>query len=291
MAEEELSPQQKLALAQNFVVNSPPAQTSHVLEDVKVLVGDEVLTDKRQLALAARVNKEQFAAVDVGGGKRVLLTPHGELPDGLFLDPSTESAIEVDHTKLTARTSDTPVDGATLASMREGTTSAMRAAVDAAMQKYVSNHLPDGVVTTYGTAEAGSRIVCCISALTANLENYWAGRWKSEWTLEVPSGGSIGTLTGTVSCHVHYFEDGNVQLDDKVVFQAEIEVKDVGAAFAAKVKEFDTQFYAKLEDIYAGLSEEVLKNLRRRLPITGQKFDWDKLSVARLAGEVAGLGK
>ena len=88
---------------------------------------------------------------------------------------------------------------------------------------------------------------------------------------------------------MHYFEDGNVQLDDKVVFQTEIEVKDVGTCFAAKVKELDLQFYAKLEEIYGGLSDEVLKNLRRRLPITGQKFDWDKLAVAGLAKEVAGL--
>jgi capping protein alpha len=289
MAEEELTPTQKLQLAKNFVVNSPPAQTSHVLEDLKVLIGEDVLTEKKRLGFTAQVNKEQFAAVKLGDGKRVLLTPHGELPDGLFLDPSTQSAIVVDHVMLTAEASDKPVDPAQLASMREGTTSAMRAAVDEAMQKYVSSHLPDGVVTTYGTAVAGSRIVCCIAALTHNLENYWAGRWKAEWTLEVPSGGSIGTLTGTVSCHVHYFEDGNVQLDDKVVFQSEIEVKDVGASFAAKVKELDLQFYAKLEEIYGGLSDEVLKNLRRRLPITGQKFDWDKLAVAGLAKEVASL--
>jgi len=32
MAEEELSPAQKLALASNFVVNSPPAQVTNVLD-------------------------------------------------------------------------------------------------------------------------------------------------------------------------------------------------------------------------------------------------------------------
>lgn len=291
MAEEELKPEQKLAIATNFVNHSPPGQTSQVLDDVEKLVGKELLTAEKRVALTAGYNKEQYAAVKLSDGKRVLLTPHGELPGGLFLDPATESALEVNHQELSATVSATPVDAATLASMRDGTTSSMRAAVDEAMQKYVRDHMPEGVVTTYGTAVAGSRIVCCVSALTHSLENYWAGRWVSEWVLEVPSGGSIGTLTGKVRCHVHYFEDGNVQLDDKIVFQAEIAVADVGAAFAAKVKECDTQFYAKFEEIYAGLSDEVLKNLRRRLPITGQKFDWDKLSVARLAGEVAKLGK
>jgi len=290
MAEEELSAAQKLALASNFVKLSPPGQTSNVIDDVRTLVGADVLTTGREMLLLAQVNKEKFAAVQTGG-EQVLLTPFGELPNGLFLDPAQECALEVDHKKLTATRSAEPIDGAMLSLMREPTTAAMRSAVHAAMQKYVASHMSDGVVTTYGTAEAGSRIVCCISALQANLENYYAGRWKAEWTLEVPGGGSIGTLTGKVECQVHYFEDGNVQLDDKVVFQAEIPVADVGTAFAAKVKECDLQFHAKLDEIYGGLSEEVLQTLRRRLPITKQKFDWEKLSIARLANEMTHLGK
>jgi len=290
MAEEELSPAQKLALASNFVINSPPAQTSNVMDDVRTLVGSDVLTPDKEAGLLARVNVEKFAAVDCCG-KKVLLTPFGELPGGLFLDPDEPCALSVNHKALTATKSDEPVDAATLASMNEPATSAMRSAVDAAMQKYVSGCMPDGVVTTYGATEGVSRITCCIAAQSANLENYWAGRWQSEWVLEVPSGGSIGTLTGKVSVSVHYFEDGNVQLDDKVVFQTEVAVADVGTAFAAKVKEFDTQFYLKLEDIYSGLSEDVLQNLRRRLPITKMKFDWDKLSVSSLAKEMQGLGR
>jgi len=257
---------------------------------VRTLIGADVLTPAKEAGLLQRVNKEKFAAVSVDG-RKVLLTPFGELPNGLFLDPAGPCALAVDHKALTASKSDEPLDAAMLASISEPATSEMRGKVDAAMQQYVASHMPNGTVTTYGTNEAGVRIVCCIAALKSQLDNYWAGRWQSEWTLEVPAGGSIGTLTGKVSCNVHYFEDGNVQLDDKVVFQAEIPVADVGAAFAAKVKEFDQQFYSKLDEIYSGLSEEVLQNLRRRLPITKMKFDWDKLAVARLASEMASLGK
>ena len=42
--------------------------------------------------------------------------------------------------------------------------------------------------------------------------------------------------------------------------------------------------------IYQNMSETVLQGLRRRLPVTRTKFDWDKLSVSRLASEVAALG-
>ena len=120
----------------------------------------------------------------------------------------------------------------------------------------------------------------------------WAGAWRAEWSLEVPMGGSIGTLTGKVVVHVHYFEDGNVQLDDKAAFQCEIPAtpSEVGAEFVGKVRASEQAFIAKLEDIYANMSESVLQALRRRLPVTRTKFDWDRLAVARLAADLQSQG-
>ena len=104
----------------------------------------------------------------------------------------------------------------------------------------------------------------------------------------MPKGGSIGVITGKVSVHVHYFEDGNVQLDDKAVFQRECPAGTdvVGSEFVAKVKDCEQKFITKFEEIYGNLGDGVLQGLRRRLPITRQKFDWDKLAVAKLAGDL-----
>ena len=101
-------------------------------------------------------------------------------------------------------------------------------------------------------------------------------------------GGSIGTLTGKVQVHVHYFEDGNVQLDDKVVFQSELpaSAEEVGGAFAKKVKECEQGLLAKLEETYTSMSDNVLQGLRRRLPITKTKFDWDKVAISKLAADL-----
>merc|ERR1711918_54533 len=101
-------------------------------------------------------------------------------------------------------------------------------------------------------------------------------------------GGSVGQLTGKISVHVHYFEDGNVQLDDKAAFQSEVPaaVDKVGSEFVAVVKKCEQGFMAKLEENYAHMGEKVLQGLRRRLPVTKTKFDWDKLAVARLAADL-----
>jgi len=94
------------------------------------------------------------------------------------------------------------------------------------MQKYVADHLPDATVTTYGFQRGGAlRLTCCVGRCNMNLSNYWSGLWRSSWTLEIPEGASSGRLTGSVAANVHYFEDGNVQLEDKTVFDQAIEVR------------------------------------------------------------------
>jgi len=62
---------------------------------------------------------------------------------------------------------------------------------------------------------------------------------------------------------------------------------DVGAAFAKEVGALEAGFISTLEEIYTTMSESVLNALRRRLPITRVKFDWDnKASVHRLAADL-----
>lgn len=132
-----------------------------------------MLTSDKEAALLAQANKEKFAAVDVGG-TQVLLTPHGELPSGEFLDPASGCALVVDHKALTAHKSGTPLSEQQLASAQGA--ASVRDSVDRAMQRYRSDFLPKGVVTTYGTSGAGTKVVCCVSAINAELTNYWAGQ-------------------------------------------------------------------------------------------------------------------
>lgn len=189
--------------------------------DVLYLVDPSILTPEKEAALLARTNKEKFAIV-TAEGRKVLLTPKGELPNGTFLDPNDGgSVLTVNHKGLTATRSGEPLSAEQRNSIVLSTP--LRDEVDAQMQRYCSEWLPGGVCTTYGSAGSSVKVVCCISVLDAELCNYWAGAYRAEWTLEVPAGGSTGQLTGKIFINVHYFEDGNVQLDDKAVLRMRAE--------------------------------------------------------------------
>ena len=235
------------------------------------------------------VNAEQFLPVSAPGETtQVLCTSHGNLGGGAFLDPSNPRALLVDHMKQVC-VGTKPLDVAQRAKL--GSEPA-RVSVHEAMVAYAAArlsagdggaasssaavHAPPAVVTTYGSAGEATRITCCVSRLNVKLRSYWAGQWRAQWTLENFADGESGRLDGWVAIDVHYFEDGNVQMHEKFPFSDSIRIDgDVGAAFAARVGEFEAQLMANLEETFASLGKNALDHLRRRLPITKQKFDWD----------------
>jgi len=283
--EEELDEAAKMKIAGNFIMHSPPGQTQKVVDDVKTLCGGQIADADTVDAMVAKVNSAGFLAVAVPGESRqVLLTPFGDLGDGAFLDPKGQQKLIIDHVKQVCKRTDALEPAQTA-----GLETKYRDEVDLAMSLYAADKLPDAVVTTYGSKSGSTvKITCCIARCNINLTNYWAGLWRSHWVLEFAEGSKSGKLSGTVRSNVHYFEDGNVQLDDGTKFACELKFsKGVGESMAAQVLEYEMEFNAGMEDIYVSMSEQVLQGLRRRLPVTRVKFDWDnKASVHKLASDL-----
>jgi len=286
---DELSDKEKLKIANNFVFNSPPGQTQKVIDDVRTLLGSELLSKSVVQQMSLRVNREHFQAVAVPDSQRLaLVTTAGELESGNFLDPDGRQELIIDQTAQTC-TGTQPLSPAALAEWCSDKTEATRKSIQQAMESYAAESLPGAAVTTYGRTVSGrAQYTCCIGSCSVNLGSFWGGLWRAQWVLNANPDGQSGTLVGSVTCNVHYFEDGNVQLHDTGKFTKEISLQgDVGAVFAKQVAEYETEWVMAMESIYQTMSESVLNALRRRLPITKVKFDWDnRASVHKLASEL-----
>lgn len=113
--------------------------------------------------------------------------------------------------------------------------------------------------------------------------NFWNGRWRSLYILD-PSSSSI---TGTIKVDVHYYEDGNVRLlTSKPVslnpasLTAQTVVRDIALS--------EKKYQEELNRGFTNLSEGAFKGLRRQLPITRQKVEWDKIAGYRLGQDIGG---
>ncbi len=93
-----------------------------------------------------------------------------------------------------------------------------------------------------------------------------------------------GALTGRISVDVHYYEDGNVRLQTHKDIEAS--VGGGGGPTAAEVVRTiaaaERAFQESLGRGFAGLNEGAFKALRRQLPVTRQKVEWEKISGYRV---------
>lgn len=105
------------------------------------------------------------------------------------------------------------------------------------------------------------------------------GRWRSTYTYS-PSDSS---LTGTIKVDVHYYEDGNVRLLTKKFFNETLRSGATAADIVKSIETGEKKYQQELNRAFGALSEGAFKSLRRQLPVTRQKIDWDKITTYRVS--------
>lgn len=258
-------------IANNFLLSSPPGEFMEVVTDVRALLPDESMINESAPRTFREYNTEQMVQVDSPGhSHKVLITKYGEVADGEYLDARGNQVILYDHIRQQV-TGKRPMSG-DLDSSLEG----LRSAFDKAATDYVQQHYPCGATSIYGR---DGKIIICISSARFNPNSFWNGRWRSVWTYQ------DGELVGHFKILVHYYEDGNVQLNTDTTQKTNITetgAPDVVASAAIKaITKMEQAFQQALDASYATMGQTTLKALRRALPITGQRIDWSSLSKVK----------
>jgi len=174
---------------------------------------------------------------------------------------------------------------------QDGNLELMRAALQSSVTQYVARQYSAEHSAGSVYAKDG-QLVVCITGEKPNLRNFWSGKWNSQWTVVV-SGASSATVTGDIKVHAHYFADGNVQLQtSKPVPAAPVSSgaggeKDLAEAVVAHIKAAETTLQGALGDMYANMNEETFRCMRRVLPVTRTKMEWN-VNAVRMVGQLTG---
>lgn len=122
-----------------------------------------------------------------------------------------------------------------------------------------------------------------------NPSNFWTGRWRTHWVVDP----AVGTVTGTIAVDVHYYEQGNVQLstEHRAAFPVPVETwedgKDAASQIVGTIAKIEQAYQLELGDVYEEFGEKSFRNLRRALPVTRQKIDWDKVQGYSLGSDLS----
>ena len=215
-------------------------------------------------------------------GKKVALNAAGEVGGG-YLDISCGTVFSVDHTSLATSECDSSYlpDPAV-----EGTRAALQTEVSAYLaDKYSSDESAGCVYAKDG------KMVVILTGEKANLKNFWSGKWNSVWTISVNAGEA--EVAGEIKILAHYFEDGNMQLNtSKPVSAKKIgsagSDADLAKAIVAHITEAESAVQMGLESMYANMGEQTLRAMRRVMPITRNKMEWNVFSVRMVRQTQAG---
>ncbi|WVQ69887.1 uncharacterized protein L199_008110 [Kwoniella botswanensis] len=120
-----------------------------------------------------------------------------------------------------------------------------------------------------------------------NPNNFWTGRWRTKWVVDKAS----GKVNGDINVDVHYYEQGNVQLATKHSASFPLPTEEVGGQSIASqivttISKIETAYHLELNDVYGELGDKAFRALRRALPVTRQKMDWEKVTGYSLGSDL-----
>jgi len=270
----ELSQQDIIQIANGFLLASPPGEFGEVVNDVRGLLQNDDLLNKFAIETFHTYNTEQMVPV-VSGDHEALISKQGEIGQNEYIDPIGGVILTFDHIKQKV-TNSRPISGEL-----DSTVEPFRKAIEDATVNYIAQHYANGVPGVYSAKEGSEyKVTICISSSKFNPNSFWNGRWRSVWTV-VFKPGSQAKLEGNIKINVHYYEDGNVQLvtnfTKKATLNTPNDPKALAEALLKQITKLEQDYQTALDHSYNTMGETTFKALRRALPMTREKIQWEKI--------------
>lgn len=135
-----------------------------------------------------------------------------------------------------------------------------------------------------------------------NPANYWTGRWRSSYDVDLEA----GEVKGQILVNVHYYEQGNVgppffwsrrapltgrqQVQLSTDYSPVVTLAHGPASTPSQVlkaiAKTEEAYQTRLNAAYGDLGDKAFRSLRRALPVTKAKINWARLGVYKMKADL-----
>ena len=290
--ENSISEEEKIKIAANFLFHSPPGEFKEVFLDLRGLLSDDRILKKALNSTNARYNQDQFVQCEVeGSSEPCLITEYNELANGRYHDPRSKVSFKFEHLHFKASEFEAHSDASLVDTLAEP----WRLSLERECTAYVRVHYNNAACSVFSSSDQGLvTLVCCIEAHKFQPSNFWNARWRARWAISFqPTASSSASteLSGVAKAQVHYYEDGNVQLVSQKEVKESVSVVSGDIERTARnivhaIQKAENEYQMAISENYQTMSETTFKALRRALPVTRSKIDWNKISTYKVANEL-----
>ncbi|KAG5294339.1 F-actin-capping protein subunit alpha [Histoplasma ohiense] len=266
-----------LEIASSFIRGAPPGELSDVVADIKALTPEGPALISSLAPAFEKYNEEQLATVKLpGGSEEVIVSSYNKLDSNRYYDVQTQTSFQFDHVTQTASSPQSYV--------LESRHSDLIKSLLKSLSAHAREHYPSCSYGVYPTDDDSS-VAILLVANKYSPNNFWNGRYRAIYTVPAPS---TDTITGTIHINVHYYEDGNVSLNTTKPISISLPVNSSADTVIKRIAAAERAQQLELSDAFSRLSEGAFKGLRRQLPITRQKVEWEKVGGYRLGQDISG---
>ncbi|KAI9757202.1 MAG: F-actin-capping protein subunit alpha [Lichina confinis] len=266
----------EVSTVSSFVQSVPPGELADVVASIRSLrPGSSEYLEAARPAFQ-KYTEEQLTTTKLpGGSQEVIISEANKLDNGRYYDTESQTSFAFDHVTQKASEPKSFVVETQQADLMES--------LRRGLASNAKEHYPDAAFGVYPTDNDTTFTICLVSN-KYSPNNFWNGRWRSTFVYSPLE----AKVLGVVNVDIHYYEDGNVRLSAvrsvEIGFTPSASGSDVMKGLAAA----EQKLHEGLNQEFSSLSEGVFKGLRRQLPVTRQKVEWDKIGSYRLGQDIGG---
>ncbi|CRG93052.1 F-actin-capping protein subunit alpha, putative [Plasmodium gallinaceum] len=284
---------EKKKFIRHVILNAPPGKIYDLVSDLKVLFGSNqfILNSIKEAIL--NYNENNYALIPVGENDYIITCEQSKI-DNSYIHPKLKLLVNVNHMKRKV-TSMSELKELNYSNELEN----YRKICYEKLEKYIQLHyLKWNEIQTinFPTVNINSKnglIVKCNSSVYAcekeqkfnlsfiiccdrhYLKNFYTSSWRSSWNVNfLPTDEEI-LLNGTIDIALTYFEDASINFKTTKTFEKKVQdIEKFASNILSAIGECENYTLYDLNNFLINTNKELIKNIRKIIPLNGEKFDW-----------------
>lgn len=253
-----------IKITKYIIKNTPIGHLSKTLENLKSVVGEKIMDEA-----SVKEEIQEYGA-----------SHNSQIP----LDICPEKVVISNLTKTSEGFYQDQVQKVQFRITSNGIEDAGNIEIECSLRDVLSTKMSEYINSAYKTEitrynvhydSLANKLFIVISAHNINLKSYWSGEWLSTFEYDIENHKLSGKLKGDT----YYYEEGNVQFNMDTDFEEQTIKADDEETTANEIIKYidkhENDVQKQLESIYMSFSEDYIKQLRRAMPITKQKMNWN----------------